>query len=134
MRTLMKQTLVLMAIIWTLPVSALEKETFTMERFKALQQAGEVVLVDVYADWCSTCAKQQEILEAYVADNPERTLHVLEVDWDEDKELVRHFRAPRQSTLLIFVGGDQYWFSVAETRKENIAAALDRAFNAQAES
>jgi thioredoxin 1 len=36
---------------------ALEKEPFSPERFAALQEAGEVVLVDVFADWCSTCKK-----------------------------------------------------------------------------
>lgn len=111
---------------------ALEKTPFDEDRFEALQQAGEVVLLDVYADWCSTCARQQKVIEAWVADNPDQALHVLEIDFDRDKQWVRHFRAPRQSTLLLYRGDQQLWFSVAETRSDVIGAELDKAFAAAA--
>lgn len=110
--------------------AAVEKEPFDEVRFDALRSAGEVVLVDVFAEWCSTCARQQEVIKAYVADNPDRELHILEVNFDRDKEWVRHFRAPRQSTLLLYSGEDQIWFSVAETRPEVIKAEFDKAFAA----
>lgn len=108
----------------------LEKESFTEERFNELQQAGEVVLIDVFADWCPTCARQNEILHQFRQENPDKTFHVLEVNFDDDKEWVRHFRAPRQSTLLLFSGEEQYWFSVAETDPDVIAAELNRAIEA----
>ncbi len=119
-------TLLLLCLAGT--ASAIDKQAFTADRFAALQQAGEVVLVDVYAPWCSTCKKQQELLARWVAANPTRKLHVLEVDFDHDKASVIRFKAPRQSTLVLFRGVSQQWFSVAETRYEEIAAALDQAF------
>jgi thioredoxin 1 len=109
---------------------ALEKEPFSPERFAALQEAGEVVLVDVFADWCSTCKKQQTVLDEYRVANPDKTFFILEVDFDSDKEWVRLFRAPRQSTLLLYSGDKQFWYSVAETRPEVIGAELDKAFKA----
>lgn len=108
---------------------ALEKEKFTQERFDALQKAGEVVLVDVFATWCPTCKKQQAAIESYRSNNPDKTFYVLEVDFDSQKEFVKQFRAPRQSTLLLYKGDKQFWFSVAETRPEVIAAELDKAIN-----
>lgn len=108
---------------------ALEKEAYTQERFDALQAAGEVVLIDVYATWCSTCKKQQKVLEDYRSANPNKKFTILEVDFDKNKDIVRQFRAPRQSTLLIYKGNDQFWFSVAETRLRVIAAELDKAIN-----
>lgn len=108
---------------------ALEKEAYSQARFEALQAAGEVVLIDVYASWCPTCKKQQEALEAYRSANPEKKFTILVVDFDKNKDLVRHFRAPRQSTLLIYKGKEQFWFSVAETRPDVIAAELDKAIN-----
>ncbi len=108
---------------------ALEKEAYSQARFDALQAAGEVVLIDVYASWCPTCKKQQEALEAYRSANPEKKFTILVVDFDKNKDLVRHFRAPRQSTLLIYKGKEQFWFSVAETRPDVIAAVLDKAIN-----
>ncbi|PKM28946.1 MAG: thioredoxin [Gammaproteobacteria bacterium HGW-Gammaproteobacteria-11] len=105
---------------------ALEKEPFTEERYNELRDSGEVFLVDVYATWCSTCATQQEILKAYKTANPDIPLTILEVDFDDDKEWVRHFRAPRQSTLVLYRGGEQMWFSVGETRSEVIVDQLDK--------
>jgi thioredoxin 1 len=120
----------IVVLIFTLSSAhALEKETYTQERFDALQAAGEVVLIDVYASWCSTCKKQQDALAAYRTANPDKKFTILEVDFDKNKDLVRQFRAPRQSTLLIYKGNNQFWYSVAESRLEVIAAELDKAIN-----
>ncbi|MBB3059908.1 thioredoxin family protein [Microbulbifer rhizosphaerae] len=115
------------------PSAEVNKESFSKERFEALKAAGQVVLVDVYAGWCPTCAKQQEVIQQYREDNPGKEFHVLEVDFDKDKQWVRHFRAPRQSTLLLYAGEQQMWFGVAETRPDVIAAELDKALAAAAE-
>lgn len=53
-------------------------------------------------------------------------LHILEVNFDQDKAAVKRFRAPRQSTLLLYRGEEQLWFSVAETRQEAIFAAINQ--------
>ncbi len=34
-----------------------EDEAFTQERFEALQAEGALILLDVFASWCPTCAK-----------------------------------------------------------------------------
>ncbi len=124
-------TLVMLFVLST-PALALEKEKFTMERFEALQQEGAVIMVDIFATWCPTCARQQEVIAEYRANNPDKVFHILEVDFDSQKEWVRHFRAPRQSTILLYAGEEQFWYSVAETRPEVIAAELDKAVLAAA--
>lgn len=108
---------------------ALEKEPFSEQRFAELQRDNAVILVDVYADWCSTCAKQQAVLAAYRQANPDNQFHILEVNFDQDKEQVKALRAPRQSTLLLYNGTEQYWYSVAEIREAVIFAELDKVFS-----
>lgn len=103
------------------------KEAFTSERFATLQAQGALVLLDVFADWCSTCALQQRILEEYRASRPDVAFHTLTIDFDSQKEFVRKFRAPRQSTLILYRGAERIWFGVAETRPAVIFAALDKA-------
>lgn len=110
---------------------AMEKEPFSMERFESLQEEGALILVDVYADWCPTCARQQEILKRYQQERDEVDLHILTVDFDTQKNWVRHFRAPRQSTLLLYRGEEQLWFSVAETGADVIFDRLDAAAGVQ---
>jgi thioredoxin 1 len=105
------------------------KEPYSKERFVELQDAGETVLIDVYATWCPTCAWQQAILDDYRKKNPDKRFFTLVVDYDNDKKTVREFRAPRQSTLLLYKDQQQIWFSVAETRSRIISAQLENAIN-----
>lgn len=109
------------------PGHALEAEQFSEQRFAALQADNALVLVDIFATWCPTCARQHEILADYQAEHPEVDLHILTVNYDDDRASVRRFRAPRQSTLLLFKGEQQHWFSVAETRPEVIFEEINRA-------
>lgn len=108
----------LVGLLFSTASFALDSETFTDERFDALQAEGALVLIDVWAPWCPTCARQREILAEFQDAHPEVDFTILEVSYDDDKDLVRRFRAPRQSTLLLFRGNEQLWFSVAETRED----------------
>lgn len=102
-------------------------EPFTAVRFAALQADNALILVDVAATWCPTCKAQKAVIDAFRQQYPELGLHVLTVDFDTQKEWVKHFKAPRQSTLLVYKGSEQRWFAVAETREDVITAALRQA-------
>ncbi len=102
-----------------------EKEAFTQERFEALQAEGALILLDVFADWCPTCAQQQKVLGAYQEEHPDVPLFILQIDFDDQKEWVKEFRAPRQSTLILYRGEERIWFNVAETSRDVIFAALN---------
>jgi thioredoxin 1 len=104
-----------------------KQEPFTEARFAELQEKEALILVEVFADWCPTCALQQEVLAAYGEAHPDVPLHILTVDFDRQKEWVRHFQAPRQSTFILYRGEERLWFSVAETNAEVIFARLNEA-------
>lgn len=106
---------------------AQQREDFTAERFAELQEQGALILVDVFADWCPTCALQQKILADYRERHPDVPLHILTVDFDDQKQYVRRFAAPRQSTFILYRGRERVWFSVAETRADVIFAELNKA-------
>ncbi len=102
-------------------------EPFTQARFDELQREDALVLVDVWAPWCPTCAQQQPLIAAYQEAHPEANLRVLRVDFDSQKDVVSKLDAPRQSTLILYKGTEREWFSVAETRQDVLFAALDAA-------
>ena len=108
-------------------LSAQGKEAFTEQRFEALQAAGELVLVSVHADWCGTCARQSDILSEFPEKNPNTELYILTVDFDKQKDWVRHFGAPSQSTLVLFRGEERVWFSVGETDENEIYGQIAEA-------
>lgn len=105
-------------------VAAEHKSAFTEDAFRAAQANNDVVLVDVFAPWCPTCKKQSKVIDAYFAEHPDSKVKVMVVDFDNQKEWVSYFKAPRQSTLLVYKGEEQLWFAVSETNKKKIFAAL----------
>jgi thioredoxin 1 len=128
MNHLMRAFLISVALLFQTAGPAwaeLLNERFSEARFEALQADGALILIDIYAPWCPTCAAQQKVLSAYQREHPEAKLHRLKVDFDKNKAWVTAFRAPRQSTLILFRGEKELWFSVAETRREKIFEALD---------
>lgn len=114
----------LLALLISPAILAQEKESFSQERFNALQAQDALILIDVFADWCPTCAQQQRVLAAFQGAHPDVSLHILTVDFDTRKDLVTHFEAPRQSTLILYRGEERVWFSVAETRQAQIFEQL----------
>lgn len=103
------------------------KTPFTPEAFQQAQATNELVLIDVYASWCPTCQKQSAVLADYFKQHPASQIKVFEVNFDEQKEWVTYFKAPRQSTLILFKGQQQVWFTVAETNTNRIFKALKQA-------
>lgn len=121
-------TIVGLALTWSsASASAQDVQPFTEAHFATLQEQGALILLDVHADWCPTCAMQQKVLADYRGQHPDVPLHTLTIDFDEQKEYVRRFGAPRQSTLILYRGKKRVWFSVAETAARVIHTALNEA-------
>ena len=116
-----------LALMFSASALALDAEPFSNDRFAELQENGELVLIDIFANWCPTCARQHEVLKKYREQHPDVELHILTVDYDNDRQYVRQLRAPRQSTLLLYKGETQFWYRVAETREDVIFDAINRA-------
>jgi len=134
MKTLLTATFAVLAIIGAIfffnPATAAtehlakHKQPFTEEVFRQAQAEGKLILIDVYAPWCPTCRKQHNVLNDYLAANPQSELLVLEVDFDNQKDWVTYFKAPRQSTLVLYRGEEQLWLTVAQTKEKVVFAAI----------
>lgn len=92
--------------------------------------AGETVFVDFAADWCSTCRRQERIIEELRADNPAYSdaMAFIRVDWDQHGrgELSTSLRIPRRSTLVLLRGEQELGRLVADTRRDAIQALMDQ--------
>jgi hypothetical protein len=67
------------------------------------------------------------VLTEYREKYPNVPLHTLVIDFDNQKEYVTRFRAPRQSTQILYHGEERVWFSVAETNRDRIFEAINLA-------
>lgn len=95
---------------------------------------GKTVFVDYAADWCSTCAKQERVINALRDQNPQYDANILfvRVDWDAySKALVTTSRKiPRRSTLIVLKGNKELGRIVAGTSETDIKTLLDTALSA----
>lgn len=97
-------------------------------------QRGDRLILNFHASWCSTCARQERIMDRLRAENPayDRQLTLIRVDWDSHSrgDLVRRFSVPRRSTILALHGERELARSVAGTSVAEIRALFDAALTA----
>lgn len=120
-RTLIAVTLATGALLATAGSAAAQHVAFSRPAFQAAQAAGRPILIDVYAPWCPVCRAQEPILGSLSAQPANAQLIVFRVDFDNDKDTVRSFRATRQSTLIAYRGATETGRSVGDTDAASLA-------------
>jgi thioredoxin-like negative regulator of GroEL len=97
-----------------------ELKPFEATAFEAAQQAGNPIVVDIWASWCPTCAAQEPIVEKLAASPDFSEVTVFKVDFDKQKDVVQALGAQRQSTLIAFKGVSETARSVGDTDPASI--------------
>ena len=91
--------------------------------------AGEILLVEFYAPWCSTCRAQERQIDALREENPayDAAMTFVRVDWDTygRGDLAQSLQIPRRSTLVVLRGEAELGRIVAGTRRADIQALMD---------
>lgn len=95
---------------------------------------GDRIILNFHATWCSTCARQERIMDQLRAANPayDRDLTLIRIDWDlfSTAELTRRLAVPRRSTIVALRGETELGRSVAGTALAEIRALFDAALAA----
>lgn len=115
------------AALLAAPAFAAETIPYTPAAFDTAQKAGRSMLVEIHASWCPTCKAQTKILSALETEPKFKSLLVVHVDFDSQKDAVRRFGARMQSTLIVFKDGKEMGRSVGDTNEASIAALLGKA-------
>ncbi len=121
------RALVLLLPFLTTGSSFAADTAFDAARFDALNKQGKPILVAIHADWCPTCRAQAPIVSGLLKTPELKEITAFRVDFDDQKDAVRRFRASTQSTLIVFKGGKEVGRSIGDTRQEGIAALLRKA-------
>ncbi|NOU01378.1 MAG: thioredoxin family protein [Gallionella sp.] len=99
-------------------------EPFTQAKLDALNQAGHPVLLEIHADWCSTCKTQERVLQTLLSQSEFKRIKLLRMDFDQQRELAHSFGVEYQSTLITFKNGYEVGRSTAEQSEARIAELL----------
>jgi len=100
---------------------------FDQAAFAKGQQSGKPILVAVHADWCPTCRAQDPLLSDLLKRPEFKDFSAYRVDFDTQEDVVKKFKVPMQSTLLLFKGGKEVARSTGETRRDELIAFLKKA-------
>jgi thioredoxin 1 len=112
------------AMIYMLPKPL--AQAYTQTRLDALMQSGQPVLVDIQADWCSTCKTQERVLQELLVQPEFKHITLLSLDFDQQKEALRALGVAYVSTLIVFNKGREVGRSTADQSPVSIAALLRR--------
>ena len=106
---------------------AAEPRPYDASAFKAAQAANKPILVEIHADWCTECKVQSRILNKLSDQAPYNSVVRLRVDYDKQKDVVKEFKARKQSTLVVFKGDKELGRAVGITSEDKIRALVDKA-------
>jgi thioredoxin 1 len=101
-------------------------QAFTQANFDALQAAGKPVIVHVHADWCPTCKSQDVILGPLIKSSEFNGVTFLQVNFDDQKDVLKKFNVRNQSTIIVFKNGKEVGRSVGDTKAASIDALAKR--------
>lgn len=104
---------------------AFDEKAYDAAAFRVAQEAGKPILVDVYAPWCPVCRAQGAVLEQLKGNSAYAGVTVFRVDYDNQKDAVKAFKATRQSTLVAYKGSEETGRSVGATSASAIGSLLD---------
>ena len=117
------------ALLLPMAASAGDTANYTPGLIEKALADGKTVFVDYAAEWCSTCARQERVINALRDSNPayEQNIMFVRVDWDDFKrhEVTTSRNIPRRSTLLVLRGDQELGRIVAGTSEADIKALLD---------
>lgn len=90
---------------------------------------GKTVFVDYSATWCSTCKRQERLINQLRERNPiyDQHLTFVRVDWDlySDHAVTESRNIPRRSTLIVLNGEEELGRMVAGTDINKIKELMD---------
>jgi cytochrome c-type biogenesis protein len=111
-------------------------QPFSADAFAQAQKAGKLIVIHVNAFWCSTCELQRPMLATILAELKKMPdfsdLVLFNVDFDQQKDIVRRFDVHAQSTLIVFRGRVEVGRSIGDTSPDDIRKLLTRAKNTNA--
>jgi thioredoxin 1 len=113
------------------PIVAMASDyvTYTDGVIETALAEGKTVFVDYSASWCSTCHRQERVINALRAQDPayDVAMTFVKVDWDDygDHEVAVFRNVPRRSTLLVLRGDAELGRVVAGTSQAQIKELMD---------
>ena len=125
----MKKIFIFIFCLFAFSANAIEKKTtFDKELFNKALSEGKVVVVSSWIKYCSSCAKQMNVLETAKKEGELSDIKFDNIEYFTfdvtNREIANLFNVKYQTTLLIFKDDQEVYRSIGETTEDLIYEAL----------
>ncbi len=125
----MKKIVIFIFCLFAFSANAMEKKTtFDKGLFNKALSEGKVVVVSSWIKYCSSCAKQMNVLETAKKKGKLSDIKFDNIEYFAfnvtNREIANLFNVKYQTTLLIFKGDQEVYRSIGETTEDLIYEAL----------
>ena len=125
----MKKIVIFIFCLFAFSANAMEKKTtFDKGLFNKALSEGKVVVVSSWIKYCSSCAKQMNVLETAKKKGKLSDIKFDNIEYFAfnvtNREIANLFNVKYQTTLLIFKGDQEVYRSIGETTEDLIYVAL----------
>lgn len=101
--------------------------TVTQDNYSTVvEQAGEPVLLDFWAEWCGPCQAMSPIIEEFASEQQGKVV-VGKVNVDEERDLAIKFGIRSIPTLVVLQNGQEVSRQVGAVRKPQLVDLVSRA-------
>ena len=120
----MKKILIFIVLVFSFTTTAISKETtFTNEIFEKTQLDGKTVVIHSWNKTCTTCAKQEKILDQAKQDF--KDVIFLSFEQTKDKKIAKFLGIDYWTTIVVYRDNKEVSRSIGQTNKEKIYSQIN---------
>lgn len=115
MKTLMKLIAASTILISTAVFSA--GQPISAADLADIEKQGKSAVISTHADWCSTCKTQDKVLAVFMKDPEYKNVVFYQVDYDNQKDLLKTLKVRTQSTIIVYKSGKEVARATGDTKE-----------------
>lgn len=117
----------LAALLFALPVLALDIVPYQAEQFAQARAAGKVTAIQFHSGWCPICVMQERGVRALHDDKAFAQVTVYQADFFKEEALRKQFNVTSFSTLVVFKGEEERARTTGDSRPEQLRPLFAKA-------
>jgi thioredoxin 1 len=92
-------------------------QPITATELADIEKQGKSAVISTHADWCSTCKKQDKVLANFMKDPDYKNVVFYQVDYDNQKDLLKALNVRSQSTIIVYKNGKEVARATGDTKQ-----------------
>jgi thioredoxin 1 len=92
-------------------------QPITAAELADIEKQGKSAVISTHADWCSTCKAQDKVLSNFMKDPDYKNVVFYQVDYDNQKDLLKTLKVRSQSTIIVYKNGKEVARATGDTKE-----------------